>query len=543
MKRILASVLALSLALTAMVGCGGKKETAEGDGKGSEKMIVRHNFSADPETIDPALNAAVDGAIVLVNTFEGLMRTDKDDKAIPGVAEKFEVSEDKLTYTFHLRDSKWSDGTPITAQDFEYSWKRVLDPKTAADYAYQMYYIKNAEKFNSGAGTADEVGVKAVDEKTLQVTLEAPTPYFLELTAFPCYFPVKKDVVEKDPEKWALNPETHISNGPFKVVKWEHNNEMVLEKNPNYYGADRIKLDGITFTMINEQATALSAFEAGELDYVEDLPSAQMEKYKAESKEFHIYPNLGTSFYVFNVNEKPVDDVRVRRALTLAIDRQKLIDAVLKAGQIPATGFVPTGIKMPNGKDFRELNGDFGITPEANVAEAKKLLAEAGYPDGKGFPKVPLIYNTNEGNKAIAEAIQEMWKKNLGIEIELQNQEWKVFQETRDNGDFVMARHAWIGDYVDPMTFLDMWLSTSGNNNAQWKNPEYDATIKAAKAEADPMKRYEIMAQAEKMMMDANIAMPIYYYTNPELIKDYVKGVKVSPLGFVYYDEVTLEKK
>ncbi|OPJ56304.1 peptide ABC transporter substrate-binding protein [Alkalithermobacter paradoxus] len=539
MKKVLSLLLTVVLALASLVGC-----TANNSGGGEKKdlMIVRHNLGSDPETIDPALNAAVDGAIILVNTFEGLMRLDEKDQPLEGVATEYTISEDMLTYTFKLRKSKWSDGEEVTAHDFEYAWKRALDPATAADYAYQLYYIKNGEKFNNGEVSADEVGVKALDDYTLEVVLEAPTPYFLELTAFPTYFPVRKDIIEAHGEKWALNPETHISNGPFKVVKWEHNDIMELVKNENYYDKDRVKLDGIHFYFMTESSTALAAFESGEVDYIESMPSEEIPRLMKESDEFKIFPNLGTYFYVFNTTKEPVNDARVRKALSMAIDRKSIVEVITKAGQIPALSFVPEGITEPDGSDFNKNAKDYGLALTPKVEEARALLAEAGYPDGKGFPKLTVIYNTHEGHKAIAEAIQAMWKDNLGIEIELQNQEWKVFQDTRDNGDFVIARHGWLADYVDPMTFLDMWYSTSGNNNAHWKNEEFDRLINEAKTAADEKTRFEIMHKAHDLMMEEMIVMPIYYYTNPEMIKSYVKDVRVSPLGFVYYDEAYIER-
>lgn len=457
------------------------------------------------------------------------------------MAESWEVSEDGLTYTFKLRDAKWSDGEPVKAQDFEFAWKRALDPTTAAEYAYQMYYLKGGEAFNSGEGSIDDVGVKAIDDKTLEVVLESPTPYFLELTAFPTYFPVRKDVVEADPEGWALNMETYISNGPFKAVEWSHNDVLKVVKNENYYDADSIQLDGIDFYMIVEESTGMSAYESGEIDYLEHIPTDQIPTLQESHEDFEIQPYLGTYFYVFNTTKEPVNDPKVRKALTLAIDRQAIVDVVTKGGQKPASGFVPPGMTLSDGSDFREKGGDYGIPATANVEEAKKLLAEAGYPDGQGFPTIEVMYNTLEAHKAIAEAIQEMWKQNLGINVELRNEEWKVFQETRTQGDFVIARHGWIGDYVDPMTFLDMWLSNSGNNNAQWKNADYDKLIADSK-KAEGADRDALMMQAEKLMMDEYITMPIYYYTKPTLLKSYVKGVHFSPLGFVFYHNATIEK-
>lgn len=543
-KKLIALTLTALMGFSVLAGCGGNQAAEGGDeaaGESTEPKIVRHNLGADPQTIDPALNTAVDGAIFLVNVFEGLCRTDENEKAIPGMAESWEVSEDGLTYTFKLRDAKWSDGEPVKAQDFEFAWKRALDPTTAAEYAYQMYYLKGGEAFNSGEATVDEVGVKAIDDKTLEVVLESPTPYFLELTAFPTYFPVRKDIVEADPEGWALNMETYISNGPFKAVEWSHNDVLKVVKNENYYDADSIQLDGIDFYMIVEESTGMSAYESGEIDYLEHIPTDQIPTLQESHEDFEIQPYLGTYFYVFNTTKEPVNDPKVRKALTLAIDRQAIVDVVTKGGQKPASGFVPPGMTLSDGSDFREKGGDYGIPATANVEEAKKLLAEAGYPDGQGFPTIEVMYNTLEAHKAIAEAIQEMWKQNLGINVELRNEEWKVFQETRNQGDFIIARHGWIGDYVDPMTFLDMWLSNSGNNDADWFNDEYDKLIADSK-KAEGADRDALMLQAEKLMMDANITMPIYYYTKPTLLKSYVKGVHFSPLGFVFYHNATIEK-
>lgn len=541
-KKLIAFTLTALLGISVLAGCGSQPATEGGaPADSAEPMVVRHNLGADPQTIDPALNTAVDGAIVLVNVFEGLAKTDEEEKAVPGMAESWDISEDGVTYTFHLRDAQWSDGEPVTAQDFEYAWKRAMDPATASEYGYMMYYVKGAEAFNTGEGSVDDVGVTAIDEKTLEVVLESPTPYFLELTAFPTYFPVRQDIVEADPEGWALNMETYITNGPFKITEWNHNDVMRAVKNENYYDAENIKLDGIDFFMIVEASTALAAFESDELDYNETIPQEQIPTLKESNEAFEIQPYLGTYFYVFNINAEPVNDVRVRKALSMAIDRQAIVDVVAQGGQMPASGFVPTGFPTSDGADFREVGGDYGIQPTAEIEAAQALLAEAGYPNGEGFPAMELIYNTNDGHKAIAEAVQEMWNQNLGISVELRNEEWKVFQETRTQQNFVVARHGWIGDYVDPMTFLDMWLSNSGNNNAGWNSPEFDQLIGDSKR-VSGAERDQLMLEAEKLIMDDMIAMPIYYYTKPTLLKTYVKDVHFSPLGFVFYNNASIEK-
>ncbi|CAH2214714.1 peptide ABC transporter substrate-binding protein [Tepidibacter aestuarii] len=537
MKKVLSFMMILVLALGTLAGCGGGTEQA-----GEAKKTVKYNLGSDPKTLDPALNAEVQGSTILVNCYEGLMRLDENNKPIPGMAESYDVSDDNLTYTFHLRDANWSDGQKVTAQDFEYAWKRALDPKTAAEYAYQLYYIQNGNEFNANKASIDDVAVKALDEKTLEVTLIAPTPYFLELTAFPTYFPVRKDIVEKNPEAWPITPENVPFNGPFKMTKWERNNVVEIVKNDNYYDADRVKLDGVEFTMITEATTAFQAFESGEIDGADEVPEPQIPQLRENNDpSFKIHPYIGIYYYALNVTKEPTNDPKVREALSLAIDRNLITTVVVKAGQKPAKTFVPEGMKGPDGKDFTENAKDYGITPEAQVEKAQKLLAEAGYPNGEGFPETTVYYNTNENHKAIAEAVQEMWKKNLNINVNLQNQEWKVFQETRTQGNFQIARDGWIGDYLEPMTFLDMFISTSGNNHPQWKNPEFDKLITDIKKTQDLDQRYKMLHQAEDMVMDENIVIPIYYYTNPELLKENIKGVTVSPFGQVYFDSANIE--
>lgn len=557
MKKSFALLLVLMLVMSAaLAGCQTKTETpapttetpaattepapaettetpaTTGDG------FIRHNLGANPQTLDPALNTAVDGAIVLVNLFEGLAQVDKDNQILPGIAEKWDISDDMLTYTFHLRDSKWSDGKALTAKDFEYAWKRALDPATAAEYAYQMYYIEGAQAFNEGTGSKDAVAVKAVDDKTLEVKLASPTPYFLSLTAFPTYFPVREDLVTADPEQWALKAESFISNGPFKFVKWEQNNEIEIVPNENYWDASKVKLAGVKFVMINEAATALSAYQAGEIDYNETIPQEQIPTLQANDPTFGIYPYIGTYFYVFNVESAPFDNVKVREAFAKAIDRTVIVENVAQGGQKPALGFVPYGMQLSDKKEFRDAAPDYGLKEVADPEGAKAALAAAGFPDGAGLPPVEFVYNTSEGHKAIAEAVQEMWKNNLGVEVSIRNEEWAVFQDTRQNGDFQVARHGWIGDYTDPMTFLDMWYSTSGNNDCQWNNKEFDAAIDNSK-KTQGAERDQHMLNAEKIMFDNWIVAPIYYYTKPALISDKIQGAVMSPLGFVYYKDAT----
>lgn len=566
-KRSFALLLVLVLVLGAFAGCANQTEPAPAEDQEQPKdqaeepapaedkeMVLRWNLGSDPKTIDPQLNSASDGGDIINNTFEGLMR-EVNGKLQPAMAESYEVSDDGLTYTFKLRDAKWSDGKPVTAHDFEYAWKRALNPETGSEYAFQMFYIKGGQEYFEGKGKVEDVAVKALDDKTLEVTLNAPTPYFLNLTSFYTYMPARKDVVEKDPEGWAKNPELAVSNGPFKLAEYSTGDKIVLVKNENYWNVDAVKLDKIVASMIVDQSTQLTAYESGELDAIDEVPTQEIPRLLAEEPTFQILPLLGTYYYIFNVDKEPTNDVRVRKALALAIDRKAITEQVTKGGQKPATGYVPEGLFLSDGREFREVAGDYGIDPnKAQVEEARKLLAEAGYPNGEGFPTLELVYNTSENHKAIAEAIQEMWKQNLGINVTLTNQEWAVFQDTRHQGNFSIARAGWLADYADPMTFLDMWTSYSGNNDAQWRwqkyesdtklnpsNKKFDELIEKSKT-ITGAERDKTLLEAEKIMMDEMIVMPIYYYTDPTLVKEYVKDWEKTPLGHWYFGNAYIEK-
>lgn len=546
LKKLCAVILAATVGISVLTGCG--SSTGGDAGKASEQVLT-YNLGTDPKTLDPALNEAVDGGIVLSNAFEGLCKVDENNKAIPGVAEKWDISEDGTVYTFHFKQGlKWSNGDPIKASDFEFAWKRVLNPETAAEYAYQMSYIKGADDYNQGKGSADAVGVKAIDDNTLEVTLNAPCSYFLQLTAFPCYFPVNKAVVEADKD-WATKAETLVSNGPFKFTDYKMKDQIVLEKNENYDEKDSVKLNKVIMKLVAEETSAWASYKSGQFDMVDVVPMSEIQG-AVKDGSAKIFPQLGTYFYCVNVSDKAkevdpeaakvLSDPKVREALSLSIDRKTLVENVTKRGETPAHGLVPVGITGEDGKDFAEKEY---FKPEGDVEQAKKLLAEAGYPDGQGFPTIVLTFNPESGHGTIAQAVQDMLKTNLKINVELQSQEWKVFQNTRTSKNYQIARHGWVGDYVDPMTFLDMWISTSGQNNAGYKNPQYDKLIADAKAEQDATKRLDLMHQAEDMLMKDMPIIPIYYYTQPKGIKDYVKDVRISSLGFIYFDKAYIEGK
>lgn len=541
-KKFIVLVLVLSMMAVLAAGCGGKDTVQQG---APEEKILRHNHGEEPDTFDPAKNTSVDGGTVAVALFEGLTTLNENHQPVPGVAESWDISEDKTKYTFHLRkDAKWCDGEPVTAKDFAYAWKRALDPNTEAEYCYQLFYIKNAEQINASEAQPEELGVKVLDTHTLEVQLNAPTNYFLSITAYPTLFPVRQDIIKEYGNKWALAPETFIGNGPFKMVEWVKNDHMKFVKNEHYWDKDRVKLDGVIKTFMAEESTMLSAYEAGELDVIDRLPYGEVDNLKkSKPNEFTPVSQLGTYYYCFNVTKPPFDDVRVRKAFALAIDSEDIVNKVRKSG-VPATGFVPPGVPDTySGKDFREVGGDFFST-KAQPEEARRLLAEAGYPNGKGLPDIILIYNTEEGHQLIAEAVLEMWKNNLGIaNVTVQNQEWGVFLNNRQYGDFQIARHGWLGDYVDPMTFIDLFTTGNGNNDAQWSNLEFDALVKQARLTADEKERMEILHNAEKLFMEDVIMKPIFQYVEPTMIKPYVKGLVQSMLGFTYYDRADIVKK
>ena len=537
LRKICAVALTLALGMSVFAGCGSSN---------SDALI--YNLGEDPETIDPTLNTSSGSGSIIDNAFEGLMRLDENEKAIPGVAKSVDESEEGLVYTFHLReDAKWSDGQGVTAKDFEYSWVRALDKETAAEYSYQLFYIKNGQKFNEGEATRDELGIKVIDDYTLEVTLEAPTAYFKELTAFTTYMPLREDIVSADPEGWALDPATYISNGPFKLVQWDIKDQLVFEKNEEYWNAKAIKLSGVVFKLVTDQNTAYASLKAGDFDMVDTVPPAEIAAGQEEGL-VTIYPNLATYMLIFNVGKqstlpedvkKVLNDPKVRRALSISIDRKAIVENVTKSGQVPAYSYVPKGILNEEGKDFADK--EYYDANKPNVEEAKKLLAEAGYPNGEGIPTLEFMYNTEGSHKLVAQAIQQDWAK-IGVNVELANQEWKVFLNTRQEGQYEIARHGWSGDYVDPMTFLDLWVTGGGNNDAGYSNAKYDALVNQAKTEGDQAKRWELMRQAEDILMEDMPIVPIYYYTKVKGAKPEVKGVRVSTLGHVFFDKAYIEK-
>ncbi len=512
---IVSMILVLSIALS---GCG--------FGGNKEGKTIRTNNSSEPGSLDPALAQGTHDSWVIDHVFEGLMKNSETGEIVPGMAKEYKMADDNVTYTFTLRDdAKWSNGDPVTAQDFEFSWKRALDPETAAYYAYQFFYIKNGEAYNSGKAKVEDVGVKALDDKTLQVVLEQPAPFFIELTAFYALFPVNQKVVTENPE-WANDAATFVSNGPFKMTNWEHKTNITINKNENYYDAAKVKLDSISFDMIEDENTAWQKYEGNEYDILLPIPQAVVGQLKSQgSKDLVIGADLATYYYNFNGDTKPFNNKKVRHALSAAINRDTIVEKVAQGGQLPAGGIVPFGIPDEEGKDFREV---MGTLIKEDAANAKAMLEEGLAEEGMTIAdmnKFAILYNTQEGHKKIAQAIQEMWRNTLGIEVQIENVEFQVKLDREKAGDYAISRAGWVGDYVDPMTFMDLFVTDGPYNDSNFSNGQYDGLIKTAKSTADQKVRFDAMRQAEKILMEELPVMPIYHYTQPYAQKAHLTGV------------------
>ena len=537
----------------------GETTAAEAESEGAEGETTSNGnniavcLASEPQTIDPALNSAVDGAIMVNHFFEGLVKWVDDGEGnamtAPGQAESWEkvVNDDgTVTYTMKLRDGiKWSDGKEVTAGDFEYSWKRLANPETAADYCYMIDMVQNYAGIANSESDPDTLGIKAIDDKTLEIVLSYDCPYFEEIMAFPATFPVRQDLVEGNDE-WTYDVATYVSNGPYKMKEWSHNAYILAEKNENYYDFANLGPDTIRFTLLDDANAMLAAYKSGELDFIEELPPDEMANYLA-SGELTVADYIGTYYVCFNVEDEIFSNPLIRKAFSLAIDRNYIVENVSQAGEVPATGYVPAGVNDaagPGSDDFRTVGGEYYSVAEEdyekNCEEARALLAEAGYPNGEGFPTVEYMYNTNDKHKAIGEALQNMWQEQLGVTVNLSNQDWNVFLESRKQGDYQIARNGWIADYNDPCSFLDMWYTGGGNNDAQYSNKDYDAKIDAAKATAVQEERMKAFHEAEDILIEQdNVLVPVYFYTQPYMIKDDIQGMYYTPLGYFFFGYTT----
>ena len=490
---------------------------------GLEDKIFHFGNGTEPQGIDPHIVTGVPEHHLLIGLCEGLTTANpKGGSSIAGAAESWDISEDGKTYTFYLqKNGRWSNGDQLTAHDFVWSWKRLLTPSLGAQYPDMLYYVVGASDYHNGiTDDFSEVGVKAVDDLTLEVQLNNPTPFFLGLLSHYSTWPVHKDTVLKHGSiddrngEWT-RPGNFVCNGAFNLKTWELNNKIVVEKNPLYWDASTVQLNEIHYYPVSNVMTEDRMFRSGQLHVTSTLPSQKCPVYiEEQNPNLRIDPYMGTYFYRFNTNNPALVDPKVRKALAYSINRTQIVEKVTKCGQIPAYSFTPPG---SNGY---EPDTEIPYDPELGM----KLLKEAGYDENNPFPKLEILFNTNEDHRKVALAIQQMWQQNLGIDVELVNQDWKVYLNREMIGDFQVSRAGWIGDYEDPNTFLDLLRPNRGNNKTGWGNLEYDRLVQLANSKIDQSERYELLKQAERILIDEMPIIPLYTYVRVYQLSGDVKG-------------------
>ena len=601
MKKLLLVVVSLVLVL-GLSACGG----------GYDNETFNWNIGADPATLDPGLNGASDGGNVINNTHEGLVR-EIGGEVLPGIAETWDVSADGMTVTFNLRESNWSDGSPLTAHDFVYSWLRAMDPVTASEYSWIWHYtnVVGAEDFvyftdecdNDGATdvddeltdcneydddgalvgtdysdglddvsgltkdeTKDAVGITAVDNYTFEVELIQPTSYFVSLMAFYHFMPVKESAVDAGPNgTWAKDPDLYVSNGAYVLTEYNLGEGLTLEKNEEYWNVADVGIETINAKFIDDASTAYASYQSGDLDFIPSVPTDEVPVLIAESDEFYVFPLLGTYYYSFNMdkdgdgeNEDYADDglfvnEKLRTALSYSINREDITEG-LGAGQVPAGGFVPPGFKDHNGNDFFETAGMYGmVTDDGNYDDAVTLFAEAA---AELFPNEAdpvaklrtelegetLLYNTSEGHEFVATKVQEAWENNLGFTINLANEEWAVFQDTRSSGDFDIARGGWLTDFMDPVGLLSIFESNNAYNDPNYYNDEFDTLLSEATSTTDPATHFDKLYEAQTVFMNDMPIIPVYHYTDTMLVSDVVIDWGRSVLGSVDFTRMSIDR-
>lgn len=531
---LLTAMLCAILALTA---CGGGENNVT---TGNRSQTLHWGNGAEPQELDPHIVTGIPEHHIIVALLEGLVLKDPVTlEPIPGVAESWSIDESGTVYTFQIRsNARWSNGDPVTAADFAWSWQRALQPELGNLYAYMYYPIKNAEAYATGKlDDFSQVGVKALSRHQLQVTLTHPTPYFLQLLDHYSMFPVHRSTIEsfgapaERGTRWT-RAGNFVGNGAFVLTQWDLNKVVVVQKNPQYWDAERVALNEIRFYPTENISTEERMFRAGQLHVTGSLPTDKIAVYREQAPQFlRISPYLGTYYYRINTRVPHLADKRVRRALALAIDRQSIVDNVTKGGQIPASTFTPPDT----------LNYSAEPALDYDPQRARELLAAAGYPGGKDFPTTEILYNTSEGHQKIAVALQQMWKTVLNIDVTLNNQDWKVYLDNEASGNFQISRAGWIGDYVDPNTFLDLWLTGGGNNRTGWSNAEYDRLVtQLAPTAPDRDTRYDYFRHAEAILLDEMPIIPLYIYTSVHLVHDSVNGMPGNILDYVLYKNISL---
>ena len=559
MKKKVISLMLAACMVMGMTACGSSASTTDSqpaaDGTTSETQAATTDAAAqttestgdkelavqigpDPETIDPALNSAVDGGNMLLHAYECLLTVGEDGTLQPGQAESYDVSEDGLTWTFHLRDGlKWSDGSDLTANDFVYSWKRVCDPEVAAPYAETVLgMVKGYDEAIDG--NLDALGVSAPDDSTLVVELANPCSYFGSLAAFATLSPVQEATIEANGEAWATAPETYVSNGPFYMTEWVPGSHITFSKNPYYWNADAIKLDRLKFVLMEDSNAAYSAYQTGEVLMIKDVPTEEIPSLTG-TDDFYVDPIIGTYYISLNIQKAPFDDVNVRKALSLAIDREYVASTLMQGTYTAAGNFMGPGWMDTDGTEF--MSNANGGKPyidttnfEANLEEAKQLLADAGYPDGEGFPTISYTTNDAGYHKVVAEYLQQAWAE-LGIDLQVNIVEWSSFTPMRRSGDFEVARNGWVGDYSDPSNMLELFCTTNGNNDGKFSNADFDAAIDTSRSTLDAAERSTALHTAEDILMNQAGCIPLAYYNDFWLQSSKITGAWHSAYGYWYF--------
>ena len=532
MKKL--AFLVSALALTGLLfSCNEKKSSA------SNGSVIHVQVGPSPETIDPALNSAVDGANMILHAFEGLLKFNRDNNVVAGCAEKWEQSTDGLTWTFHLRDGlKWSDGSALTAEDFVYSWRRVADPATAAPYGYDL--LNMVEGFDeASAGNLEALGVSAPDANTFVVKLSSPCIYFDKIAAFAVLVPVQKATIEAAGDSWATAPKSYVTSGPYYMTEFTDGSQIVFEKNPYYWDVANITFDKIVWHLIEDPNTSYTAYNQGEIQLIKDVPTEEIPSLRGNN-EFYVEPIMGTYYVTFNTQKAPFNDSRVREALSLAIDRKHVASTIMQGTYSPAKNFVGPGVSdSALGSSFEAVTtkkyGDhFDIgNYDADLARAKELLAQAGFPNGKGFPAFEYLTNDSGYHKAVAEYLQAAWGE-LGLTMTVNIQEWKTVSADRRAGNFDVARNGWVYDWDDPSNMINLLETNNGNNDGKYSSAEFDKLVKLARESTDVLQHYEYLHEAEQVLLKDAAMAPVAYYNEFWLQKPNLKGTWHSPYGYWY---------
>jgi len=535
--RFFSTLLACIVMIMTLLACGTSENNVT---TGNRDQILHWGNGDEPQALDPHVVTGVPEHHIIISLLEGLVLKDPSTlEPIPAVAKSWSISENGKEYTFYLReDARWSNGDRLTASDFVWSWHRALLPSLGNLYAYMFYPIKNAEAFHKGKlERFSDVGIKALDPLTLQITLNHPTPYFLQLLDHYSMFPVHRPTIEtfgaagERGTRWT-RVGNFVGNGAFSLKQWTLNKVIVVEKNPLYWDAENVKLNGIHYYPMQNLITEERMFRAGQLHRTSSVPVNKIKVYQRDDAQtLKISPYLGTYFYRINTRIKHLQDVRVRRALSMAIDRDQLVKYVTQAGELAAYTVTP-----PNTMGYTATAPQPTYDPES----ARALLAEAGYPNGKGLPVMELLFNTSEAHRKIAVAVQQMWKKELNISVSLLNQDWKVYLDSVNSFNYQIARAAWIGDYVDPNSFLDMWIKDGGNNRTGWHDPEYDRLVLEVAPSVSEKERHRVFRKAETLMLNAAPIIPIYTYVSKHLIHSSVKGLEHNLLNYPLFKQISL---